>query len=187
MIKKVNVILNKKLNIKTIFLDRDGVINEKIENGYVRSLKEFKLKHKLIDAMKNISNFFDYVIIVTNQRGIGRNLMTELELNNIHDFLVDTFKVNNINLNLILHCPDINDSSMYRKPNTGLGLIAKEIFPNINFSNSVMVGDSHSDILFGEKLGMKTFYINNKSSKEINTVSYKSLYELSINLTKIYE
>ena len=68
----------------TLFLDRDGVINKKIENDYVRNWSQFEFIEGVIEALKILRNIFGKIIIVTNQRGIGRGLMTENDLHEIH-------------------------------------------------------------------------------------------------------
>ena len=72
-------------NSWTIFLDRDGVINEKIDNDYVRSWKEFSFTKNATDAISGLSKNFGRILVVTNQRGVGKGLMTEDELITIHE------------------------------------------------------------------------------------------------------
>ena len=73
----------------TLFLDRDGVINEKIENDYVKSWSEFTFVEKSVETISFLSKIFGKIILVTNQRGVGRGLMSELDLISIHKRMID--------------------------------------------------------------------------------------------------
>ena len=180
----INIITKElKESPKTLFLDRDGVINEKIEDGYVTNFNEFVFKKKSLKGLQILNGIFDYIVIVTNQRGIGRQLMSEKNLEDIHKEMMKIFEQNKININLILHCPDINNESKFRKPNTGMADLAKEILTNIDFKKSVMIGDSISDICFGKKKGMKCYMISN-SKPQSSVKNFESLFEVSKYLNK---
>jgi len=60
----------------TLFLDRDGVINKKIDNDYVKAWEQFEFLPGVIEALKILSAKFGKIIIVTNQQGVGRQLMS---------------------------------------------------------------------------------------------------------------
>ena len=79
---------------KAIFFDRDGVINEKIDNDYVKSYNEFIFKDNAINGIAVLSSIFYRIIIVTNQRGVGRGFMTEEQLISIHDKMNEELKKN---------------------------------------------------------------------------------------------
>ena len=112
-------------NAWSIFLDRDGVINEKLENDYVKSWGEFIFKHGTLEAIAGLGKLFGHIFIVTNQRGVGLGKMTEAELNEIHNQMVASILATSGKIDKIYHCRDTDDSSLYRKPNTGMGLMAK--------------------------------------------------------------
>ena len=167
----------KGILMRTLFLDRDGVINKKIENDYVRKWEQFEFLPNVIEALKILNNFFDRIIIVTNQRGIGRRLMSEKDLEDIHKRMLSVFKKEGIKIDKIYYCPHDYEREVCncRKPKIGMALQAKKDFPDINFKSSIMVGDSMSDIKFGEKVGMKSFLIGK---------DFKDLYDFAINLQK---
>jgi len=153
-------------NSWTLFLDRDGVINEKLENDYVKNWDEFKFKEGALQAIVGLGKIFGRVFVVTNQRGVGLSLMTEEILNVIHDkMLSEVVKVSG-RIDKIYYCTSTDQSAECRKPNIGMGLKAKDEYPEIEFSKSVIVGDSISDMEFGKNLGMKTVFIKNKSKIE---------------------
>lgn len=148
-------------------MDRDGVINEKRENDYVKKWSEFSFINGSLNAISEFSNFFGKIIIVTNQRGVGRGLIKEEDLISIHRKMVEEIEINSGRIDKIYYCSDVLDDAYCRKPNVGMGYKAKIDFPDIDFSKSVMVGDSISDIEFAESLGMKKILIG-KSNHNLN-------------------
>ena len=71
-------------NFDTLFLDRDGEINKKLERRYVRNFKEFEFIPGALKAISKLSNMFHRIIIVTNQQGIAKGIMSEFDLNTLH-------------------------------------------------------------------------------------------------------
>lgn len=163
----------------TLFLDRDGVINEKRVNDYVKNWEEFAFINGSLEAISKLGNFFGKIIIVTNQRGVGRGLMNEDELIFIHHKMMEKIISNSGKIDKIYYCIEVSDDSNCRKPNTGMAYKAKFDFPEIDFSKSVIVGDSISDIEFGQKLGMKKILITLNEEKLSFDCKYSSLFEFS--------
>ena len=89
--------------------------------------------------------------------------MTELELNFIHDQMLKTIVENSGRVDKIYYCTDVLECSNNRKPNIGMAIKAKTDFPEIDFKKSIIVGDSFSDMVFGEKAGMIKVLIDFKS------------------------
>ncbi|MDR0436959.1 MAG: HAD family hydrolase [Bacteroidales bacterium] len=149
----------------TLFLDRDGVINRRLIDDYVKTPDEFMFEDGALEAIAKLSNCFERVVVVTNQQGIGKKLMSEHTLHEIHSHMKSEVEKAGGRIDAIYFCPDLRHSkSLYRKPNIGMGLQAKRQFSDIRFKQSVMVGDSISDMKFGKKLGMKTIFISNDKS-----------------------
>ncbi len=152
----------------TLFLDRDGVINKKIENDYVKNWSSFQFKEGVLPSIKFFSKKFQRIIIVTNQQGIGKGLFTENDLIHIHQQMVERIEAAGGRIDHIYFCPDLaSKNSSFRKPAIGMALAAKKDFPEINFSKSIMVGDSISDMQFGKAAGMKTVFLS-AEKKEIS-------------------
>ena len=149
-------------NNKTIFLDRDGVINKKRENDYVKNWSEFQFLPRVIDALKILTkNNFD-LYIVTNQRGIARGLMSENDLAIIHERMQRELATHGVVINGIYYCPhNQDDGCNCRKPKPGLLLRAAREH-EINLKEAVFVGDSLSDLETGESSGCKTIILNSK-------------------------
>lgn len=151
---------------ETLFLDRDGVINKHIPDGYVKNWDEFEFLPGVLEAFEILSVYFKTIVIVTNQRGVGKRLMTEDELINIHERMTSEIRQYGGRIDKIYYCTDINMDNPNRKPNSGMALQAKNDFPCIEFKESIMIGDGQSDIEFGNRLGMKTVLINDSERKD---------------------
>ncbi|MBC8046392.1 MAG: HAD family hydrolase [Fimbriimonadaceae bacterium] len=146
----------------TLFLDRDGVINNKRDNDYVKTWDEFEFLPGVLDALKELSKIFGKIIIVTNQRGIAKGLYTEEDFAHITVNMLDEIEDAGGRIDWVFYCPHMGSEPECncRKPKPGMGLKAKNKFPAIGFSNTIMVGDSASDIEFGKTLGMTTIQVN---------------------------
>ncbi len=161
----------------TLFLDRDGVINVKRENDYVKNWEEFEFIEGSVEAIAKFTKIFGRIFIVTNQRGVGRGIMNKSELDVIHSKMIIELSENFAFVDKIYSCTCTSDDAKCRKPNVGMALMAKIDYPTIDFTKSIIVGDSMSDMLFGEKLGMKRVFIQDKSNLHV-----ESLYLNGINI-----
>ena len=145
----------------TLFLDRDGVINTRILGGYVRKWEQFEFLPGVPEALKILSQVFPRIIVVSNQQGIGKGLMTEKELEDLHRKMIAEIENNGGRIDRVYHSPHLEEEgSVKRKPNVGMALMARKEFPGINFRRSVMVGDSISDMIFGKRLKMVNVFIS---------------------------
>ena len=146
----------------TLFLDRDGVINHQIIDDYVKEVHELKIIEGVPEAISYFTKIFKRIVIVTNQQGIGKGLMTEDDLHHLHGFINNLVENYGGKIDKIYFAPQLASSrDPYRKPGIGMGLHAKKDFPDIDFEKSLMIGDSEGDIKFGTKLGMKTVMLKN--------------------------
>ncbi|NLR80826.1 D-glycero-alpha-D-manno-heptose-1,7-bisphosphate 7-phosphatase [Chitinophaga eiseniae] len=143
----------------TLFLDRDGVVNDEIRDGYVLRPDMFHFSAGVLTAMPILAKHFSRIILVTNQRCIGRGLLTIAGLQDIHARMLQEIEAHQGRIDKIYFCPDVDSNSPCRKPATGMGLQAKQDFPDIDFNQAVMVGNTLSDMQFGKSLGMKTVFI----------------------------
>ncbi len=172
----------------TLFLDRDGVINRRIIDDYVKNPDEFEFLPNVQNAIKICSEFFGRIFIVTNQQGIGKGLMTIEQLEEVHEKLLKGITLAGGRIDQIYFCPELADSNHpNRKPEIGMAVHAQKDFPEIDFSKSIMVGDSISDMEFGRKAGMVNVFIapkNTQIDKNLIIYSYESLFHFSKSLTK---
>jgi len=145
-----------------LFLDRDGVLNQRIPDDYVKHPDEFLFNPGVTEALALLSSKFQPIVVVTNQQGIGRGLMSSAQLENVHKKMNDEVKSAGGRIDAVYFSPDLKRSrSFTRKPAVGMGLKARKQFPSIRFNQSIMVGDTYSDILFGHRLGMITVLVGN--------------------------
>jgi D-glycero-D-manno-heptose 1,7-bisphosphate phosphatase len=140
------------------------VINLHYPNDYVKKWDEFYFLEGVLDALKTLSQIFKRIIIVTNQQGVGKSLMTEDDLQFIHDELLKEVRKYGGRIHAIYSATDLveKDIRQLRKPNIGMAKKAKKDFPEIDFSKSMIVGDSISDMQFGKSTGMVTVLAGNK-------------------------
>ena len=158
----------------SVFLDRDGVINKLLPGDYVKSMDEFEFIEGSKEAVTQLSKNFKHVFVVTNQQGIGKGIMTHSQINDVHDYMLTEIEKAGGSITEIYYCPDVeSENPPCRKPNTGMALQAKKDFPDVDFSKSVMIGDSETDMEFGKSLGMKTLFISSEIALKI--ASFKDL------------
>lgn len=144
----------------TLFLDRDGVINIRLIDDYVKTIDEFVFTDGFREALAQITPLFSRVFVVTNQQGVGKGLMKIETLNQIHHSMQAQIEAYGGRIDKVYYCSDLKGSgSLRRKPEVGMGLEAKKDFPEIQFKTSIMAGDSLSDMEFGKRLGMTTVFI----------------------------
>jgi len=97
--------------------------------------------------------------MVTNQKGVGKKLMTLDDLYNIHTNMLNEIMQEGGTINNIYFCTDLENDSPNRKPNPGMAFQAKKDFPEIDFSKSIMVGNKLSDMNFGRNAGIATVFV----------------------------
>jgi D-glycero-D-manno-heptose 1,7-bisphosphate phosphatase len=144
----------------TIFLDRDGVVNEKMPEGqYVKSWDDFHLLPGVPQAIARLNRAGKQVIVVSNQRGIALGLYSAADVHAIHSALQDLLADHGAHVDAFYFCPHDRGQCNCRKPLPGMFEQAAQKFPGLTGANSVMIGDSFSDIEFGHRLGMRTIFI----------------------------
>lgn len=139
---------------ETLLLDRDGVINKLRPNDYVKDWSEFEFNTQFLDVISAWTQKFKHIFIVTNQRGVGKGLMTEKNLQDIHQKMVFEIEKNGGRIDDIFYCTALSDSDVRRKPNIGMFLEIQDKYNDINPEKCLMIGDSNSDRLFAENCGI---------------------------------
>ncbi len=143
----------------TLFIDRDGVINYEKENDYIRNKSEFRFYEDLLSSFNKPAQKFGKIIVISNQRGIGRKLMSEQDLEQIHAHMKAEINAAGGRIDAIYYCTAVDSKDPNRKPNPGMARQAKNDFPGIDFSRSIMVGNKPSDMLFARNAGMYAIYL----------------------------
>lgn len=146
----------------TLFLDRDGVINKKLDGKYVRNWEEFTFIPNVLSSISKLSRLFNRIIIITNQQGIGKGLMSKNDLLFLHQKMLKEIEKAGGKINKIYFCPHLEtDNCNCRKPKIGMIEKAIQDFSSINIKKSYLIGDSPSDIKAGTKAGLHTIKVDN--------------------------
>lgn len=149
--------------MRALFLDRDGVLNVRIVDNYVTRKEDFVIIDGVLDAMAIFAKKFDRIFMVTNQQGIGKGLMTDEDLKEIHDDFLAKVESAGGRIDKIYYCPELKSAhSFKRKPAIGMALQAKNDFPEISLKKSIMVGDTQTDMLFGRRAHMTTVLVGDE-------------------------
>lgn len=142
----------------TIFLDRDGVINHEKKNDYILNKDEFVFYEGVKEAIKIFSEKFARIFIVTNQRGIGKGLMTENDLKEIHGYMIEEIEKEGGKIDGIYYCTSLDNKHPDRKPNPGAAFKIKRDFPEVDLSKTIMAGNKLSDMLFARNAGLYSVF-----------------------------
>jgi D-glycero-alpha-D-manno-heptose 1-phosphate guanylyltransferase len=137
-----------------LLLDRDGVINVLRPDDYVKNIGEFVFCEGALEALRLVNPLFRRIVIVTNQRGVGRGLMTAADLEEVHAWMLDRIREAGGRIDHIYVCTDTDNSSPRRKPNPGMAEEVRADYPDIDFDRSWFVGDSASDLEFARRTGI---------------------------------
>ena len=145
---------------KAAFLDRDGVINQKLPEGqYVTCWEEMKFLPGVIEAIASLNRAGFHVVVVSNQRCIAKGLLTTDDLDLIHERMRKGFASDGALIDGIYYCShDEHPPCGCRKPAPGL-LLKAAIEHEIDLTSSWMIGDSDVDIGAGKSAGCKTVRI----------------------------
>jgi len=144
----------------TLFLDRDGVLNHDKVGSYIFNTAEFRFYDGVMQALHICNRVFGHIIIVTNQRGVGRGLMSELDLMDIHNKMLQDVEAAGGRIDAIYYATSPDNNHPERKPHPGMALKAREDFPEIDFNKSIIVGNNLSDMEFGRNTGMHTVFVH---------------------------
>jgi D,D-heptose 1,7-bisphosphate phosphatase len=170
-LKRLPKFLKKISNKPCLFLDRDGVINK--DTGYVHKKNDFIWRKGIFKFIKKYNDKNYYVIVITNQSGIGRGYYKETDLIKLNDWIKKEIRLYGGNVDKIYYAPFYKLSKLMkfrknrnmRKPNVGMIIKAKKEF-NIDISKSLLIGDSEVDKLTAINSNMK--YKILKFSSQIN-------------------
>ena len=139
-----------------LFLDRDGILNKHLPGDYVRNWNMWEWLPGVLDAMPVLAKHYKRIFIVSNQQGVGKGLMTQADLDDVHRHMLSDIEKAGGRIDKVYVCTDLESAhSPNRKPEIGMALHAQRDFPEVDFHRSVMVGDSKSDELFAQRSRMR--------------------------------
>ena len=145
----------------TLFLDRDGVLNEDL--GYVSRWEDFRFIPGAARAVREANRAGWLVIVVTNQSGIGRGYYSEAEMEALHARMAEALATDDARIDAIYHCPHHPQATLeayrhpdppLRKPNPGMLLQAIAEWP-VDVHRSLMVGDKDADVEAARRAGVR--------------------------------
>jgi heptosyltransferase-2 len=141
----------------TIFLDRDGTLNE--DPGYLRSASELKLLPGVAEGLARLKSAGARLVVVTNQSGIARGLLTLKDLEAIHARLEGLLEQREAALDAIYFCPHHpDDGCRCRKPATGMiDRAVSEL--QVDLKKAYVIGDHAGDIQLANAVGAKSVLI----------------------------
>ncbi|MGB6867740.1 MAG: HAD family hydrolase [Candidatus Aminicenantaceae bacterium] len=167
---------------RAVFLDRDGTLNKDV--GYPNSFEAIEVYPYSYEAVRRINSAGFLAVVMTNQSGIGRGLIEEKKVGDIHQRMLDLFFKNNARLDGFYYCPHFINSvnpkyrkdCACRKPNPGMALKAAEDL-NILLKESYMVGDKMEDIEFGLNFdATPVLLLTGHGQKALRKLSEKGLH-----------
>jgi D-glycero-D-manno-heptose 1,7-bisphosphate phosphatase len=163
------------MSIKTIFLDRDGVIN--IEKNYLHKIEDFEFIKGVFDACKHFNDLDFKIIVITNQSGIARGLYSKSDYSILTQWMKNQLKENGVRILDVFYCPHLpKDNCQCRKPSPGMLINAQEKY-NIDMNKSWLIGDKEDDIIAANKAGIfNTILV--KSGHKIDKSSSKAKFIL---------
>lgn len=157
---------------RTVFLDRDGTINEEV--NYLYRPEDLKLLKGVAEAIRMLNEAGFQVIVITNQAGVGRGYYTESDVETLHQFLNSQLKKEGAHIDAFYYCPHHPEHGIgiykvkcqCRKPETGMFLMAEKDF-SVDKGHSYMVGDKLIDAEAGRNYGVTTVLVGTGYGKKI--------------------
>lgn len=168
----------------TLFIDRDGVINDEKYLDYINTWDEFKFYEGVKDAFEIFNKKFGIIVMITNQRGVSKGLTKLEDLHLIHKNMVEEIENAGGRIDKIYFCTEMESPN--RKPNPGMGLQAIKDFPEIDLAKSIMIGNTLSDMKFGRNLGVaiNIFLPTTRKDVDVNDPSIDMVFNDLISVAK---
>lgn len=177
-----------------LFLDRDGVINRRIVGDYVRRWRDFEWLSRAPLALKRLREWAPHLVVVTNQQGIGKGLMSADDVAAIHHHLRAELAADGVFIDAFQVCPHLESAGCAcRKPRPGLVLDWLGRHPDIEPSLSIMVGDSQSDLELAHNVaaaagGCASIQIGRRTHRgAVADVSFDSLWDFAVAVARARE
>ena len=150
----------------TLFLDRDGVINIQRPKDYVKTIDEFIFQPHAIEAIALLNKYFKYIIIITNQRGVGRGILKQDDLEQIHQYMLNTLRESDAIIDKIYYCTALAWDHPDRKTPTEMALPAESDVPEIKFPPRWFAGARCPMRPFADAAGIPAVLIGNKYKQD---------------------
>jgi len=170
---------------KCVFFDRDGIVNRSPGPGYVERWDDFVLQLEFVEVLRAIRERGYEAVVVSNQGGVGKGIMTREAVDGIHGNLRRVLsEEHGLKLLDILYCPHNNDGCACRKPQPGMLLEAADRH-GLDLPSSWMVGDQERDVEAGRRAGCRTILVSGEAAESRADRRVKDLRELKTLLESI--
>ncbi len=143
---------------KCVFFDRDGIVNKHPGPGYVERWEDFKLLPEFVAVLRAVRKLGFDAVIVTNQQGVAKGIMSKEAVDRIHRNLGATLRKKHLALLDIIYCPHYEGKCGCRKPRPGM-LLAAAKRHGIDLKSSWMIGDDKKDVEAGKRAGCRTIFV----------------------------
>jgi len=155
----------ERVTRRAAFLDRDGTINENPPpHEYVTRIEDFRLLPGAAQGMARLGDCGHALVVVSNQRGVARGLVSQEVLRATERVLQDALRPLGAEIAGFYYCPhELDEDCDCRKPRPGMLLEAAEEL-SLDLGGSWMIGDSQSDMEAGSAAGCRTVYLGRKAS-----------------------
>lgn len=162
---------------KVVFLDRDGVVNldpgDRTETGYVATWEDFSFLPGAVKAVSKLTRAGLDSVIISNQQGVGKDLFTLSELENITDKMMKAFKKEDGDIKRVYYCTHLNsEGCSCRKPGTGLFKRAMKELSLEPQDVTYYIGDTQSDIIAGKKAGLRTILVLSGKTEKKDVINW---------------
>lgn len=164
-----SIVRLSEINIETydtLLLDRDGTINVHLVGDYVKHWEEFEFIPGVLEAMPKIAQHFKHIFIVTNQRGVGKGIMTEADLTDIHKHMMEEIEKAGGRIDGIYYCTSLTDEDVRRKPGRGMWDDIQRDYPDVTAERTIMVGDGDIDKEFASNCGIAFCRVDSLKKKK---------------------
>lgn len=156
---------------RALFLDRDGIINKRLVGEYVRTPEEFQLLEDVLPILSAARQLGYRLILITNQQGVGKGLMTRNDLDDVHAAMQAHLVAHHLQMDAIYECTDLaSANSPRRKPAPGMLLEAIADF-GLQPEHCWFLGDSITDAQAGKAAGVKTALVGDFSNADADVVA----------------
>lgn len=159
--------------MKTVFIDRDGVINRRLVGDWVKKWEEFEMLSGVPEAIGKLKKSGYRCILITNQRGIALKLFSFDDLAELHQKMNDKLNIEGGgSFDDVFICPhDRHENCDCRKPKPGLFFQATEKYDDILLNDTVMFGDKDTDRQASEAAGCGGFYLVDDENSLLDCVN----------------
>jgi histidinol-phosphate phosphatase family protein len=140
--------------MKVVFFDRDGIVNQRIMCGYVTNPEEFVFQNDFLDFFPTVFEHGYEAILVTNQQGIAKGIMTHYELHTVHQYMQDQlFHRTGRKFLDVYAATEFKSSAIKRRKPSAAMLQEAATLHSIDLSKSIMIGDTPTDVEAGVNAG----------------------------------